>query len=76
MVEKLHIYEKRVFSSGFGFCNIGFIVPSYFIIVPYLTLHGCWIIFNTIRILMSNSLDPDQARHLVGPDLGQNCLQR
>ena len=24
---------------------------------------------------MSNSLDPDQARHFVGPDLGQNCLQ-
>ena len=25
---------------------------------------------------MSNSLDPDQARRFVGPDLGQNCLQR
>ena len=25
---------------------------------------------------MPNSLDPDQARHLVVPDLGQNCLQR
>ena len=25
---------------------------------------------------MSNILDPDQARHFVGPDLGQNCLQR
>ena len=24
---------------------------------------------------MSNSLDPDQARHIVGPDLGPNCLQ-
>ena len=24
---------------------------------------------------MSNSLDPDQARH-VGPDLDPNCLQR
>ena len=24
----------------------------------------------------SNSLDPDQARHFVGPDLGPNCLQR
>ena len=24
----------------------------------------------------SNSLDPDQDRHLVGPDLGPNCLQR
>ena len=25
---------------------------------------------------MSNSLEPDQARHFVGPDLGLNCLQR
>ena len=25
---------------------------------------------------MSNSLDRDQARHSVGPDLGPNCLQR
>ena len=24
---------------------------------------------------MSNSLDPDQAGHLIGPDLGTNCLQ-
>ena len=29
---------------------------------------------NTIR--MSNSLDPDQARQNVRPDLGPNCLQR
>ena len=28
---------------------------------------------NTIRV--SNSLDPDQARQNVGPDLGSNCLQ-
>ena len=25
---------------------------------------------------VSNSLDPDQARHFVGPDLGPKCLQR
>ena len=30
--------------------------------------------FNTITV--SNSLDPDQTRHFVGPDLGPNCLQR
>ena len=29
---------------------------------------------NIIRV--SNSLDSDQARHFVGPDLGPNCLQR
>ena len=27
-------------------------------------------------IKMSNSLDPDQDRHYVGPDLVPNCLQR
>ena len=25
---------------------------------------------------MSNSLDPDQAQHFVGPDLDLNCLQK
>ena len=29
---------------------------------------------NTTRV--SNSLDPDQAAHFVGPDLGPNCLQK
>ena len=28
---------------------------------------------NTIRV--SNSFDPDQAGHFVGPDLDTNCLQ-
>ena len=27
-------------------------------------------------IIVSNSLDTDQASHFVGPDLGPNCLQR
>ena len=29
---------------------------------------------NTIRV--SNSLDPDQVRRFVGPDLDLNCLKR
>ena len=29
---------------------------------------------NTIRV--PNSLDPDQAGHSIGPDLGPNCLQK
>ena len=28
------------------------------------------------NINVSNSLDPDQARHFVGPDLGPNCLEK
>ena len=39
-----------------------------FIIADLVTLR------NTIRVL--NSLDPDQARHFVGPDLGPYSLQR
>ena len=31
---------------------------------------------NKNTITVSSSLDPDQARHLVGPDLGSNCLLR
>ena len=57
----------------FGFSNIAFIIPSHIIIMPYFTLLMLDI-FNTIRV--SNSLDPDHARHFVGPDLGSNCLQR
>ena len=70
---KYYMFAKSVFLSAFGFSNIAFIIPSHFIIVPYFTL---WMLdsFNTIRV--SNSLDPDQARHFVGPDLGPNCLQR
>ena len=28
------------------------------------------------NIIVSNSLDPDQAQQFIGPDLGPNCLQR
>ena len=31
---------------------------------------------NCITIRVANSLDPDQARQDVGPDLDPNCLQR
>ena len=44
----------------------------------------CWLISKStfsknsfrITIWVSNSLDPDQDRQNVGPDLGPNCLQR
>ena len=70
---KITYLRKSVFWSAFRFSNIAFIIPSHFIFVPYFTL---WMLdfFNTIRV--SNSLDPDQARHFVGPDLGPNCMQR
>ena len=65
--------QKIQFWSAFGFSNIAFIYFHTFIIVAYFTL---WMLdfFNTIQV--SNSLDPDQAWHFVGPDLGPNWLQR
>ena len=67
---KNYLFAKKCILISF--C-IAFIIPSHFIIAPYFTF---WMLdfFNTIRVL--NSLDPDQARHFVGPDLGPNCLQR
>ena len=32
--------------------------------------------FYRTTMRMSNSLDTDQARHYVGPNLGPNCLQK
>ena len=76
VAQKLHILSEKVymyFDQILDFSNIALLIPSHFIIVPYFTL---WMLdfFNTIRV--SISLDPDQARHFVGPDLGPNCLQR
>ena len=39
-------------------------------------LFGCWIFSIPSGNRVSKNLDPDQARHFVGPDLGPNCLQR
>ena len=69
MVQKLNIWEKVYFDQQYCF--------SY-----SFTLFDCAIFnslnadFFSITIRVSNSLDPDQARHFVGPDLGPNCLQR
>ena len=38
------------------------------LLLCHILLFGCW-------IRVSNSLEPDQARHIVEPDLGPNCLQ-
>ena len=67
------VQKQSIFWSAFGFSNIAFIIPSHFIIVPYFTLLIVDFI-NTIRV--SNNLDPDQALHFVGPDLGPNYMQR
>ena len=32
--------------------------------------------YNVIATRVANSLDPDNAQHVVGPNLDPNCLQR
>ena len=41
----------------------------------HILLFGRWIV-SIPPGRVSNSLDQDQARHFVRPDLGPNCLQR
>ena len=71
MWSKNYIIAKKVYFDQL--LDFPILLLLHFIIVPYFTL---WMLvfFNTIWV--SNSLDPVQARHSVGPDLGQNCLQR
>ena len=58
----------------------------WYVCFQFLFLNLCMLLFfsksifsknsfrNTIRV--SNSLDPDQAKNFVGPDLVPNCLQK
>ena len=55
-------------------CACIFVVCGFFFFFFKLTFSRKKSFRNTIRV--SNSLDPDQARQNVGPDLGPNCLQR
>ena len=52
--------------------DLAFIIPTHFTIVPYLTL---WMLNFFITIRVSNSLDPDQAQHFVGPDRYQTVCK-
>ena len=47
--------------------------PGYFYM---LFLSSAYFVFqnNFFQKLVSNSMNPDQARHFVGPDLDPNCL--
>ena len=45
------------------------------LLLCHILLFGRWI-FSIPPGRVSNSLDPDQARHFVRPDLGSNYLQR
>ena len=69
MVEKLHICEKV-------YMYFDQLMDAPILLLLFLTTLYC-AIFNSLdaTIRSSNSLDPDQARHFVGCDLGRNCLQ-
>ena len=64
-----NVPAKSVVVSAFGFY---YSFTLYYSAIFNSLIAGFF--FNSIRA--SNSLDPDQARHFVGPDLGPNCLQR
>ena len=52
-----------------------FYIPYYRLLIFFkINFYGKNYFRHTIKD--SHSLDPDQARHSVGPDLGLNCLQR
>ena len=73
MVQKLHNCEKVYFDQLLDFQILLLLFLHTLLLCHVLNL---WMLnfFNTTQV--SNSLDPDQARHFVGPDLGLNCLQR
>ena len=62
---KNYIFVKKCFVISFWMFRTSNIAFYSF------TLYYC-VIFNSLdaTIRMSNSLDPDQAQHFVGPDLG------
>ena len=69
MVQKLCICEKMYFDQLLDFPILLLLfLHTFHIIVPYFTLRMLDF-FNTIRV--SNSLDPDQARSFVVPDLAK-----
>ena len=72
---KNYISAKKCILITFWIVNIAFNIPLHFII------NYC-AIFNSLNAGFfpipsgCNSLDPNQARNFVEPDLGPNCLQR
>ena len=72
------VFEKRIYSDSarhdFTLCMLGnFTWVFLFFWFFQNNIYEKFFHTNTIRV--SSSLDPDQARHFVGPDLGPNCLQ-
>ena len=68
MLEELLFFIKKlkVFVVSFTLCMLD-IFSCFFVV--------CGLFFKSFSKKV-NSLDPDQDRHCVRPDLGSNCLQR
>ena len=67
MFQKLRICEKVYFDQLLIFLLL--LLFHRTVLLCHILLFGCW-------IWVSDSLDPDQVGHYVGPNLGPNCLQR
>ena len=71
---RLHRSAKKCILNSFWIFPILLLIYLYTLLLCIFNSE-CWILFQyTIR--MSNSLEPDQALHLGGPDLAPNCLER
>ena len=72
---KNYIFAKKcILNQLFGLMNL-LLLFLHTLLFCHILLFVCWIFFS-IPSGCRNSLDPDQAQHFVGPDLGPNCLQR
>ena len=72
MVQKLHSCEKVYFDQLLDFRILLFFPSHFYYCAIFYSLDAGFV----KSILVSKSLDPDQARHFVGHDLDPNCLQR
>ena len=48
---------------------------NFFMTVCRLLINNFFLKYFRSTIRVSNGLNPDQDQHIVGPDLGPNCLQ-
>ena len=75
MVQKLHICEKNEYFDQLLDLPMLFLLLIHTLILCHVLHFGRWIL-SIPPDRVSNSLNPDQARHFVRPDLGPKCLQR
>ena len=73
MVQKLHICEEVYFDQLLE-CPILLLSFLHTLLLCHILLFLTMDFFNNLKV--SNSLDPDQVRRSVGPDMGPSSLQR